>query len=115
VFQAGLSWRVVQAKWDGFRADFHGFDPAAVAAMTPDEIAKVESDPQVIRNARKIEATVANARVLLDLIAQHGSFRRYLGSFDDPHKALTDLTHRFKFLGEGGAWRMLIGAARDLA
>ena len=114
VFQAGMSWRVVAAKWDGFRADFHDFDPRAVAAMTPADIAKVESDPQVIRNIRKIEATVKNASVMLDLLAEHGSFRGYLRSFDDPHQVLTDLTHRFGYLGESGAWRLIVGAARDL-
>ena len=39
VFEAGISWRVVEAKWDGTREAFHGFDPAQVAAMPPAEIA----------------------------------------------------------------------------
>jgi 3-methyladenine DNA glycosylase Tag len=39
VFEAGISWRVVEAKWDGIREAFHGFDPAQVAAMPPAEIA----------------------------------------------------------------------------
>ncbi len=50
VFEAGISWRVVEAKWDGIREAFHGFDPAQVAAMPPAEIAAVEKrqprDPQ---------------------------------------------------------------------
>jgi predicted dinucleotide-binding enzyme len=114
VFQAGLSWRVVDAKWPAFQADFHDFDPHAVAAMTDAEIAAVESDPRVIRNVRKIEATVRNAAVFLDLLAEHGSMRGYLGSFADPHQVLTDLTRRFAFIGETAAWRLLTGAAREL-
>jgi hypothetical protein len=46
VFRAGRNWRVVENKWPGFRADFHDFDPAAVAAMDETELARVKSDPQ---------------------------------------------------------------------
>jgi predicted dinucleotide-binding enzyme len=114
VFRAGMSWRVVQAKWGGFRADFHGFDPGAVAAMDEAEIARVESDPQVIRNVRKLEATVANGQAMQELLAEHGGFRSYLASFSDPTAAPHDLAKRFKFLGEGGATRLLLSAARAI-
>src|ERR1700749_367361 len=50
VFEAGISWRVVEAKWEGIREAFHGFDPAQVAAMPPAEVAAVENDSRVIRN-----------------------------------------------------------------
>jgi predicted dinucleotide-binding enzyme len=45
VFQAGISWRVVAAKWDGIREAFHGFDPSLVSAMNPADVAQVEGDP----------------------------------------------------------------------
>lgn len=113
VFRAGMSWRVVEAKWPGFRADFHGFEPAAVAAMNEAEMAQVESDPQVIRNARKLEATVSNGRAMTDLLAEHGGFRAYLSSFSEPTDAAEDLARRFKFLGPNGASRLLLSAARS--
>lgn len=91
VFRAGMSWRVVEAKWPGFRTDFHGFDPSAVAAMDSTELKRVESDPEVIRNKRKLEATVANGRAMQELIAEHGGFRTYLSSFADPTDAPDDL------------------------
>jgi len=112
VFRAGMSWRVVEAKWPGFRADFHEFDPAAVAAMDEAELARVESDPQVIRNVRKLEATVGNAAVLEGLLSEHGSFRKYLSSFAEPADVADDLAKRFKFLSAGGASRLLLEAAR---
>ena len=115
VFRAGLSWRVVEAKWPGFRADFHGFDPAAVAAMNETELARVESDPNVIRNARKLEATVFNGRAMQDLLTEHGGFRAYLSSFAEPTDAAEDLAHRFRFLGPTGASRLLLSASRSLA
>ena len=115
VFRAGMSWRVVESKWEGFRADFHDFDPAAVAAMDDAELARVESDPQVIRNVRKLKATVANGRAMQDLLAQHRGFRAYLSSFPEPSEAAPDLVRRFKFLGSSGAASLLLSAARSAA
>lgn len=115
VFEAGISWRVVAAKWDGIREAFHGFDPEQVAAMPPAEIAAVESDSRVIRNKAKIRATVENAREILAIVDEYGSIRGYLASFPDAGAAAADLRRRFKFLGDTGVWRLLIGASRDIA
>jgi predicted dinucleotide-binding enzyme/3-methyladenine DNA glycosylase Tag len=113
VFEAGI-WRAVDAKWDGIREAFHGFDPAQVAAMTPAEIAATENDPRVIRNAAKIRATVHNAREVLAVLDTYGSIRGYLASFPDARAASADMRRRFKFLGDTGVWRLLISAARDI-
>jgi DNA-3-methyladenine glycosylase I len=63
-FENGLSWAIVFDKRDNLRAAFHGFNPAAVAAMTPDDVERLMAEPTIIRNRRKIEATVQNARVM---------------------------------------------------
>jgi len=60
-FQSGMSWRVVEAKWDGFRKAFAGFDPAVVAAFTDDDVERLVTDAGIIRNRRKIEATISTA------------------------------------------------------
>ena len=81
VFEAGINWRVVEAKWDGIREAFHGFDPAQVAAMPPAEIAAAENDSRVIRNKAKIRATVENAREVLAILGgvrQHPGLSRIL-------------------------------------
>ena len=114
VFEAGISWRVVEAKWDGIREAFHGFDPAQVAAMPPAEIAAVENDSRVIRNKAKIRATVQNAREILAILDQYGRIRGYLASFPDAGAAATDMRRRFKFLGDTGVWRLLTSASRDI-
>jgi predicted dinucleotide-binding enzyme len=114
VFRAGMSWRVVEAKWPGFRADFHGFDPDRVARMDAAEMTRVESDPQVIRNVRKLEATVVNGGAMQTLLAEHGGFRAYLSSLAEPTDAVADLARRFKFLGPSGASRLLLSAVRSL-
>jgi 3-methyladenine DNA glycosylase Tag len=114
VFEAGISWRVVEAKWDGIREAFHGFDPAQVAAMPPAEITAVENDPYVIRNKAKIRATAGNAREVLAILDEYGSIQGYLASFPDAGSAATDMRRRFKFLGDTGVWRLLTSASRDI-
>jgi DNA-3-methyladenine glycosylase I len=63
-FENGLSWATVFDKRDNFRKAFHGFNPAAVAAMAPDDVEQLMADASIVRNRRKIEATLNNARVL---------------------------------------------------
>ena len=107
VFQSGISWRVVEAKWRGTREAFRGFDPETVANLTPKQIDALATDTRLIRNRRKIEATVENAETLLALDREHGGFRRYLRSFDDYDALQRDLVKRFKFLGQTGAYFFL--------
>jgi len=63
-FENGLSWATVFDKRDDLRTAFHGFNPAAVAVMTPDDVERLMADTSIIRNRRKIEATLHNARLL---------------------------------------------------
>lgn len=68
-FQSGLSWLTVLRKRPAFRTAFAGFDPEAVARLTEDDVARLLTDPGIIRNRAKIEATIANGRAVLDLWA----------------------------------------------
>ena len=106
-FEAGLSWRVVDAKWDDIRDAFHGFDPDRVARMTPRAVDKLVADERVIRSRSKIEATVANAERLLELDEEYKGFKRYLRSHADFEATVKDLRKQFKFLGDHGAYRFL--------
>jgi DNA-3-methyladenine glycosylase I len=63
-FENGLSWVTVFDKRDNLRAAFHGFNPAAVAVMTPHDVERLMADTTIIRNRQKIEATLHNARLL---------------------------------------------------
>jgi DNA-3-methyladenine glycosylase I len=62
IFEGGLSWEAVFRRRAGFRRAFHGFEPARVAAMTSRDVDALLADRTIIRNRRKIEATVHNAR-----------------------------------------------------
>lgn len=66
-FQAGLSWRTVLAKRNAFRAAFRGFIPDHVAAFDNADIERILTEPGIIRNRRKIEAAITNARATVAL------------------------------------------------
>jgi 3-methyladenine DNA glycosylase Tag len=106
VFQAGISWRVVDAKWSGIKASFKDFDTERVARMSDRDIDKLAQDPRMIRSRPKIAAVVHNAQVLLDL-ERDGGFRKHLRSFDEYEDLATDLKKRFKFVGDSGAYHFL--------
>src|SRR3989442_14980380 len=106
VFQAGISWRVVDAKWSGIKTAFRGFKVERVARMGAREIDTIVKDERVIRSRPKIAAVVHNARALLDLERAEG-FKRYLDSFTDYEALATDLKKRFKFVGDSGAYHFL--------
>ena len=67
IFQAGLSWRLVLMKRAAFGRAFAGFDVGRVAAFDDADVHRLLADPAIIRNRRKIEAVIANARVLVGL------------------------------------------------
>ena len=66
-FQAGLSWITILRRRPGFREAFHGFDIARVATMGPQDVEALMLDARIIRNRAKIEATISNARVTLEM------------------------------------------------
>ena len=82
VFRAGFSWAVIREKWDNFVQSFDKFALARVASYGPDDLERLFEDRGIVRNRRKIVATVENARTMLDLIAEHGSFHAYLRTLD---------------------------------
>jgi hypothetical protein len=107
VFQAGISWRVIDAKWVGIRAAFANFDPHAVADFGPDEIEQLLGDTRVVRSRAKIEATIDNAQAVLELDTEFGAFDRYLCSHGTFEEAVADLKRQFRFIGDSGAYHFL--------
>ena len=65
--QAGLSWRTILQKQEGYRAAFAGFDPVVVAAFDDDDIDRLLADPGIVRNRAKVTAAIGNARAWLEL------------------------------------------------
>ena len=81
--QAGLSWRTVLQRRQGYREVFDGFDLKRIAAYTPDDIEARRADSRIIRNRAKIQATVGNARAALRTIDELGSLDALIWSFVD--------------------------------
>jgi DNA-3-methyladenine glycosylase I len=77
-FQAGLSWQTILRKRDNFRRAFSAFDAAAVAAFDDADRARLLADAGIVRNRAKIDATIGNARALLDLQREEGPFDAFL-------------------------------------
>ena len=107
MFQAGISWRVVEAKWPGTREAFQGFLPDKVASLGTSDIDRLMGDTRVIRNRKKLEAVVANARQMVELDSEHRGFDRYLDSLGDFEATRKELHKRFAFLGDAGTWYFL--------
>ena len=114
VFQSGISWRVVEAKWPTIREAFHDFDARRVAGLSESEIDALASDTRVIRNRRKIEGIVSNAARILELDAQHGGFRNYLRGNGDYEALVKALRKDFKFLGDMGCYHFLWGVGEEV-
>jgi len=79
--QAGLSWITILRKREAYRRAFEGFDAGRVAAFGPERLEALLQDPGIVRNRAKLAATVANARGVLELSREHGSFAAYLWAF----------------------------------
>ena len=91
-FQSGLSWLTILRKRENFRLAFSGFDPAAVAAFGPDDVARLLADPGIVRNRAKIEAAISNARAALDLpVSLAETVWSYSGGRDSAPVTLADV------------------------
>lgn len=90
-FQSGLSWLTILRKRDAFRAAFHDFDIARVAAMGASDVERLLGDPAIVRHRRKIESVINNAARARELLDEHGSLQAYFllmcapVSPDSPH------------------------------
>lgn len=99
--QAGLSWTLMLKKQAAFQAAYSGFDIARVAAYGEAERARLLADSGIVRNRLKIDAAIDNARQILALQAEYGSFKAWL----DAHHPRTLpewvalFKKRFKFVG----------------
>ena len=81
--QAGLSWLTILKKRDRYRLVFDNFDAEKVARYTASDMTRLLSDPGIVRNRRKIEAAIRNARGVLQIRREHGSLDAWLWHFVD--------------------------------
>jgi len=79
--QAGLSWETILNKRENYRAAFDGFDAGRVARYDSRKIAQLLRNPGIVRNRLKIASAVRNARAMLEMQKEYGSFDRYIWQF----------------------------------
>ncbi len=79
--QAGLSWITVLRKRDNYRKSFDNFDPSKIAGYDEKKIDELMNNEGIIRNSRKILATIANAKAVLEIQKEFGSFDKYIWQF----------------------------------
>ncbi|MDO8963664.1 MAG: DNA-3-methyladenine glycosylase I [Coriobacteriia bacterium] len=107
VFEAGLSYAVIDQKWPGFEDAFCDFDPETVAGFTNEDVERLMRDMRIVRNRRKIMATIDNAGEMIIAEREFGTFKKYLRSHGSFEATVRDLRRRFKFLGDSGAYFFL--------
>ncbi len=79
--QAGLSWATILGKRDAYRRAFVGFDPGRVARFDRRSVERLLRDTGIVRNRRKIESAIRNAKAFLAVREEFGSFDRYVRGF----------------------------------
>ena len=82
-FQAGLSWLTILKKREHFRRAFDDFDPELVARYADRERERLLADPGIVRNRAKVDATIQNARLFLEVQKEIGTFDQYIWQFTD--------------------------------
>ncbi len=93
-FQAGLSWECVLNKRAAFRRAFEGFYPEIVAQWGEEEVLRLMGDAGIVRNRRKIEAAIGNARAFLEIQKEFGSFEAFIWGFTDGEVVKEDYSRR---------------------
>lgn len=85
--QAGLSWRTILNRRNGYRRTFQDFDPRKVAQMTEKDVERLMHDSSIIRNRKKIASAINNAKRFLEVQKEFGSFSTYMWSWNDNQHA----------------------------
>lgn len=107
VFQAGVSWKQIADRWESYRTAFAGFDPRRVAAFDELGVERVLATPGILQMRRKVLATVANARTMVELDGDSSAFSAYLRSFESYQALAKDFKKRFSFMGDMNVWYFL--------
>jgi 3-methyladenine DNA glycosylase Tag len=100
IFQAGLSWAFMAARWDDFLAAFDGFSIVRVAGYGEADIERIMEAPGVVHSRSKIAATIQNAQALQAIEREFGSVAAYVARFGDYDALWADAKTRLQFLGD---------------
>lgn len=117
IFQAGLSWKMIDKKWPNFKKAFENFSIEKVAKFGGDDRARLMADKGIVRNRRKIEAIMKNAKEFQKIMKEKESFKSYLDSLDKSQNYATvikELSNRFNHLGPSSARLFLYSVGENV-
>lgn len=115
VFRAGMTHKVVDAKWPAFIERFYHFEPTDVAMISAEQIEQCTQDTRLIRHLGKLQTIPANAQAMCEIIQEHGSFGHYLAHWpvEQTLDLWQDLGKRFKRLGGNSGPYFLRSVGKD--
>ncbi|RUO53619.1 DNA-3-methyladenine glycosylase I [Pseudidiomarina homiensis] len=87
IFRAGFVWRIIDAKWAGFEEAFSGFVPVYWQQVPPERLEQLADDTRIIRNWQKIEAVPVNARMIVEITEEYGSFGEFIAQYPSSQQA----------------------------
>lgn len=101
VFRAGMKWDVIDKKWPGFQKAFANFSIQKVTRFEDPELDRLMKDEGIVRNHKKVMATLNNAREFIRIRKEHGSFAGYLKAAGQQGEETLcrDMGKRFSFMG----------------
>jgi len=117
IFQAGLSWRLIERKWPNFQKAFENFSVERVARFGDEDVERLMADTGIVRNRRKILATIHNARQFQAIAKEFGSFQSYMNTLDKSNNyvlVIKELSRKFKHLGPSSARIFLYSVGEDV-
>jgi len=117
IFQAGLSWKMIQEKWPNFKKAFENFSVDRVARFNEDDIKRLMADSSIVRNQKKILAAIHNAKQFQKIRKEFGSFQRYLDGLDKSKNyslVIKELGKIFSRLGPSSARIFLYSVGEDV-
>jgi len=91
--QAGLSWITILKKRENYRISYDNFDPFKVSLYNADKINELLLNPKIIRNRRKIEASINNATAFIKIQKEFGSFDKYIWGFTNYNPIINHYNH----------------------
>ena len=117
IFQAGLSWKMISNKWPNFKKAFEDFSIERVAKFDDSNLARLLSDKSIVRNRRKIEATINNAKEFQKIKKEWGAFQSYLDSLNRSQNyalMIKELGNRFQRVGPSSARLFLYSVGENV-
>lgn len=100
----GIREEIIESKWSAITSAFSDFDFNKVAKFSAEDLM---NNPDIIRHRGRIEATIANAKKMKEIVKEYGSFLNYINSFEKPDELISNLQRQFDFIGDINVYEAL--------